>query len=224
MAQTTIFPERKKPLQRPLKAVVLAATMLASSLASTAAVAADPENPYWPCIQRKVPHISAGMMWDGPPVDETDRSWRKDPGISTLVETLTSRRLPIEEAESRIDRFAESLGEDKQQTLTTLFTALLQHTNSERSEIMAGIEKFARQQIALSERIKEAAAQSNDLQNKTDASQQDIARAGQLDEQLLWDTRVFDEREQSLTYVCEVPVLLEQRLFALTRQLATHLE
>jgi hypothetical protein len=89
---------------------------------------------------------------------------------------------------------------------------------------MAGIEKFARQQIALSERIKEAAAQSNDLQNKTDASQQDIARAGQLDEQLLWDTRVFDEREQSLTYVCEVPVLLEQRLFALTRQLATHLE
>jgi len=44
-----------------------------------------------------------------------------------------------------------------------------------------------------------------------------------LSEQLNWDTRVYDEREQSLRYVCETPVLLEQRLFALGRHIAEHL-
>ena len=29
--------------------------------------------------------------------------------------------------------------------------------------------------------------------------------------------RVFDERQRSLRYVCDVPVLIEQRLFMLTR-------
>ena len=31
------------------------------------------------------------------------------------------------------------------------------------------------------------------------------------------DLRIFDEREKSMTYLCEQPVLLEQRAFALGR-------
>ncbi|WP_282606032.1 hypothetical protein [Pelagibius sp. Alg239-R121] len=219
----------KRPLKINSRGMLLgpvtaAAVAVTASIAGSTAFAADPDNPYWPCIQRKVPHISAGMMWGGPLVDESDRSWRKDAEMANLVETLSSRRLPIEEAEQRIDNYAEGLTEDRQTKLTLLFTGLLSRTNSERSEIMAGIEKFARRQIALSEKIKKAAASSNELQSKTGATQADLNRAEELDQQLLWDTRVFDEREQSLTYVCEVPVLLEQRLFALARQLATHLE
>ena len=38
-----------------------------------------------------------------------------------------------------------------------------------------------------------------------------------------WDQRIFTERQQSLTYVCETPVILEQRLFALGRALAAGL-
>ena len=38
-----------------------------------------------------------------------------------------------------------------------------------------------------------------------------------------WDQRVFTDRQQSLTYVCETPVILEQRLFALGRALAAGL-
>ena len=45
-----------------------------------------------------------------------------------------------------------------------------------------------------------------------------------VEEKLLWDTRIFDEREQSLTYVCESPVLLEQRLFALAREIMAQLD
>ena len=35
-----------------------------------------------------------------------------------------------------------------------------------------------------------------------------------------WDQRIFTERQQSLTYVCETPVILEQRAFALGRIIA----
>lgn len=207
-----------------LRQVLTVALLSGFALTSSPALATDPANPYWPCVQRKVPHISAGMMWGGPLVDEKDRSWRKDREMAELVETLSSRRLPIEEAQARIDRYAEGLGENKQTKLTQLFTGLLHHTNSERSEIMAGIEKFARRQIALSDKIKKMAAESNALLGKSEPSASDLNKAQELDQQLLWDTRVFDEREQSLTFVCEVPVLLEQRLFALARQLSYHLE
>ena len=216
----------KANLKSPTCAALLfAATIVPASLtAPGAALATDPENPHWPCVQRKVPHISAGMMWGGPLVDESDRSWRRDNEVRDLVETLSSRRLAIEEAQNRIDSYAGKLNDEKQTKLTVLFTGLLSHTNAERSDIIAGIEKFARRQIALAKKIKETAAESNRLQSKSDATLEELKRARELDEQLLWDTRVFDEREQSLTYVCEVPVLLEQRLFALARQLATHLE
>ncbi len=36
---------------------------------------------------------------------------------------------------------------------------------------------------------------------------------------LEWDKRIFDERSQSLTYVCETPTLLEQRAFEIARRI-----
>jgi hypothetical protein len=38
-----------------------------------------------------------------------------------------------------------------------------------------------------------------------------------LEQQMTWDTRIFDERNQSLSYVCESPVQLEERAFNLAR-------
>jgi len=40
---------------------------------------------------------------------------------------------------------------------------------------------------------------------------------------ILPDTRIYDEREQSLTFVCEQPVLLEQRLFKIGREIMARL-
>ncbi len=42
--------------------------------------------------------------------------------------------------------------------------------------------------------------------------------------QLQWDMRIFEDRHKTLTYVCEAPVLIEQRLFALTRQIESHMD
>jgi hypothetical protein len=38
-----------------------------------------------------------------------------------------------------------------------------------------------------------------------------------------WDVRVFSERQQSLPLACEVPVLIEQRLFALGREIRSRM-
>jgi hypothetical protein len=42
--------------------------------------------------------------------------------------------------------------------------------------------------------------------------------------QLQWDTRLFDERRQYLAIVCESPILIEQRLFALARVIQRNLQ
>ena len=48
-------------------------------------------------------------------------------------------------------------------------------------------------------------------------SQGDEARLQELGRQVEWETRIFDERRKTLTYACEVPVQIDQRLFALAR-------
>ncbi len=192
--------------------------------AGRAQAASDPENPYWPCIQRKVPEVSAGMVWEGPAVREGDRRWRETPEIADLVGRIWKRRMPVEEAYAEIDRFAATLDADRNGPLTLLFTGLLQTINAARSEIIAGIERYARRQIALADKIRTMSAELNALRAKDSPSEAERAKARELDEQLLWDTRVFDEREQSLSYVCESPVLLERRLFALARQIMSRLE
>src|ERR1700741_497362 len=55
-------------------------------------------SPDWPCIQRKVPSISAAQIWDGPSIDGI-KDPDKDEKIADLLPVLESRRVPIEDAE-----------------------------------------------------------------------------------------------------------------------------
>jgi hypothetical protein len=50
------------------------------------------------------------------------------------------------------------------------------------------------------------------------------AKRDELISRVEWETRVFEERQKTIGYVCEVPVLIEQRLFALARAIAQSLE
>ncbi len=206
-------------LRRALTLLFLPAIVAASPARS----AGDPANPDWPCIQRRVPVISAGMVWAGPEVQENGKAWKESARLAELARTISVRRMPIEEARAELDRFAATLGEDKDEQLTLLFSGVLQTINAERTEIVAGIERYARRQAALADKIKAATAVLNALRRKQDRSEAEQTRIEEVEERLLWDTRVFDERQQSLSYVCESPVLLEQRLFALSRQIMNHL-
>jgi len=62
------------------------------------------------------------------------------------------------------------------------------------------------------------------LEAKQDKSNDDFDRLEEIADKIEWDTRIFEERQQSLTYVCETPVLLEKRAFTLARMMMEQME
>ncbi len=185
-------------------------------IAVVSAAAQDATDIDWPCIQRKVPEITAGTIWAGPEIDAAQLSWRRIDGLADVVAELAARRLSLADAYIEIDKYAAAQSDDNRNArLAALFAGLLQTINRERNEIISGIERFDRRQKSLAERIKGATRRRVDETNRDE-----LAR---LDEQILWDTRLYDERNQLLTYVCESPVLLEHRLFSLSRHIMSQL-
>ena len=190
---------------------------LASLCLAPGARAATSEDPDWPCIQRQVPEVSAGMVWAGPPVDGLEPKWRQDAEVGELAAAIARRATDLEEAKAKIAAFAERHGADRNEKLTLLFAATLSIVNKERSAIMDGIKRYARRQANLAKKIEATTAEFNQLPAGGGEAEQKTR--DELEQQLVWDTRIFDERQQSLTYVCETPILLEQRIFALSREI-----
>jgi hypothetical protein len=180
-------------------------------------LAAAGEDPDWPCVQRLVPEIAPGMIWAGPPVDEVDGA--PAPAVDALAEELAARRVPLAEAEAQVEKFASSLAdEQKDEQLTRLFARTLEAINRDRRSIIQGIKKYARGQRALADRI--AARNEALVTLAADRALERDALRAERD----WDLRVYQDRRSSLGYLCEQPVLLEQRAFALARAIAGHLE
>jgi hypothetical protein len=131
--------------------------------------------------------------------------------VNRLGSRLAARRLPLEEADKLVEAFAAAQpGAALNDRLTALFGRTLQVINQDRASIIGGIKRFAQHQRQLAERIRQTSAQLKD-------SDTTAAPGTDLTEMLTWDLRIFEEREKSMTYLCEQPVLLEQRAFALGR-------
>lgn len=201
----------------------LAALTLVAALALPAlpATAADPADADWPCQQRKVAAISPGQIWSGPSLEAIGESWRDDPIVSDLAHRLAARRTEIEEAKTLIAGFAAAAGENRNQKLAALAAGVLSVINGDRASLIAGIERYAKRQHQLAEKIERQTAELETLPE--DGSEAEQSQRADLLEVQAWDTRIFQEREKSLTYVCELPVQLERRAFALGREMQTHL-
>lgn len=184
-------------------------------MAGSGVLAATYEDPDWPCIQRKVLELSIAQMWPGP-MPEGD--WREDEAARALAARIAPRRTPLEEVEAQVATFAATLDEaERAQRLARVFAGVLNTIDAERGQIIAGIGRYARNQADLAARVAEKEAELVTLRSAADA---DLDRVEEIEDTLAWDVRVFRERAQSLTYVCETPVLLEQRAFAIARILA----
>jgi hypothetical protein len=195
--------------------LLLAALLFATPCAS--AVAATGEDPDWPCIQRLVPKIAPAVIWPGPPIEQVNGP--ADPRIDELAGELSARRVPLEEARAQIEAFAAGLdGAQRNEQLIRLFVRTLEIINNDRSSIIEGIKKYARGQRALAQSINEKNERLIDL-----PKDQVLGRETLVAERD-WDVRIYDDRARSLTYLCEQPVLLDQRAFALARTIAEHLE
>ena len=191
---------------------------LALLAAKTIAVA-DTDD--WPCVQRKVPEISLAAVWTGPQLNEAALKWRTDPDVAGLVQRLAARRTSEEDARKAIADLVASSGGAKGPKLLALIAGLVETINAERAEVIAGLERFGDGQKQLAIVIRNENAKLSDMRNDAQA---DSARLAELSEQLVWTLRIFDERQKSLSFVCEVPVLIEQRLFALSREIQKALQ
>ncbi|MDR6289058.1 hypothetical protein E9232_001573 [Inquilinus ginsengisoli] len=172
----------------------------------------------WPCVQVLQPELSIGAMWPGDDPTASGPAWRDDAVIAALVDRVAPRRVPVDEATAEIHRFAIGFEGDRKAALTELFAGVFETINTERGTIIRGIRRFNSRQEALAQRI-EASTQALD---GVDPASTDMAVAKQRQElefQLSWDQRVFDDRERLLPAICDQPFVLERRMFALSRSI-----
>ena len=173
--------------------------------------ALDPRYPDWPCQQLKVPGIAVASVWNGPSIEGIDTK-PADTKESDLVTRLAARRTPIEDARKLIADYLAGTDAEKQDKAKKLFAELYSTLNAQRDEVMNGIERFSRKQKAAADDIRAEAQKLRDMQDKADADQ---AQTEDLASRLAWQTRIFEDRRKSTSYVCDVPVQIEKRLFDL---------
>jgi hypothetical protein len=184
---------------------------------------ANPTGSDWPCEQPLRAEMSIGAMWSGPDPKAAPKGWREIPEVAALVGQIAPRRIPQEEAVASIQRFAAGYtGAERTAALTELFAGLFDTLNAERDDIIRGIKRFYRRQDALARRIEEGWKLLGELDpNATDAKT--VEQRVALQQQVDWDSRIFDDRQRLLPVVCEQPRVLEQRVFALSRAIQEQL-
>ncbi|HET6378614.1 MAG TPA: hypothetical protein VFG05_09965 [Methylocella sp.] len=167
-----------------------------------------------------MPRLSVAAVWSGPSIESVH--WTQDSAVAALVSKLAARRTTLSDAEQLIDGFAQNQGPGKKEKLTALFAGLFETLNDERTQVIDGLLRFSAKQKELAAKIRaeRAAAQEKPPQTPQHPGKTEGAPVQELD----WDLRIFDERQRSLSFVCESPVLIEQRLFALARAIERNLD
>jgi hypothetical protein len=183
--------------------------------------AADPRYPDWPCAQAKVSEISLAAVWAGPPLDDVTGKWKDDAKVSVLVPRLAARRTPLDEAQKTIKEFLADSAAEKTEMAKLLFAGLFDTLNAQRSSVMSGLERVTRKQREAADRIR---TDTLALQALQDASPPDQPKIDELGNQLVWETRIFEDRRRVIKFVCEVPTAIDQRLYALGRVIQQEIE
>ena len=197
-------------------ALILSLFVLTWAMPPRAAGAAypGPADPDWPCQQIKVPDLSVGTMWNGPALDDALRAWPQDAEAAALARRLSQRRIPVEQAQTEIAAFARHAGAARQQRLTMLMAGLFDTMGQERASVMAGLDRYGRRQRTFADEIR---ADNAALHAQQASGNADPAKLAQAVDQLTLELRVFEDRRQSLSYACNVPTTIEQRLFTLAQ-------
>ncbi|MGJ5042845.1 MULTISPECIES: hypothetical protein [unclassified Bradyrhizobium] len=197
----------------------LAAVAIAAS--AGAAQAADPRYPDWPCPQAKVPEISIAAVWSGPPIDDVGASWKEDAKVAELVAKLAARRIPLEQAQKDIADFLTGTAEEKMRKGKLLFAGLFDTLNAQRTSVMNGLERVMRKQREAVDKVR---GDTIALQEMHSGPNPDQAKVEEMTNQLNWETRIFEDRRRVMKFVCEVPTAIDQRLFALAREIQQDME
>lgn len=205
--------KRKLPMRFAFRFVM--ATALAAAVSPAFAKGPPNTDPNWPCHQLKVTAFPLASVWAGPDLDLSSQAWRDQPDVADLANRMSQRRVPIAEVESAIAAFKAKEGPGGKEKLLTAFAAGFEDLVEQRSKVIEGLERFGRRQRELADGVR---SENEALQKAVDANHgQPSAEQAELQKRLDWDLRVFDDRRQSISYVCEVPAEIEHRIGALAQ-------
>jgi hypothetical protein len=178
-------------------------------------------DPDWPCQQIKVPELSLAAVWSGPTVDPQQTDWQHDQTVADLVHLIAQRRVPLAQAQDAIHAFVQQANEQKQQKLLALMAGLFSVLDQERGSVIAGLDRFGARQKELAGGIRE---DNDKLQQMQADPTADAGAINQMVQRVTWEAEVFQDRRQALSYACDVPSKIEQRLFALARTIQQELQ
>lgn len=200
---------------RPLLRYAILVAGLAATTGSAMAQGRN-VNPDWPCPQRLVPKLSAGLFWSGPDITAAEE-WRNEPDVAALVEAISPRKVSAEQGRAAIGAFAQKLDADRSRRLALVFAGLLEETNRQRGELIERIQAFARRQRELADIAARAGEELGKI--PADPEGEEAARRKDLEQRRQYVSMAFQESQRTLRYACEAPVQLESRLGEYARAL-----
>ena len=172
-------------------------------------------DPDWPCQQIKTPTFSLASVWAGPQLDLDSQDWHNESDVADLKAQMAQRRVPVADVEAAITAFKAKAGGQADAKLLRAFAAAFSDLSEQRSQIIDGLDRIGRRQKALADRIRaENEAVGNASDQKSDGQ---TPPGADPQERLLWDLRIFNDRRQTVSYVCEAPTLIEQRIGEIAR-------
>lgn len=189
-----------------------AAVLLGAAAEAPPAQNSPALDPNWPCQQIKIEHMSLATFWGGPPLGKFLTEWENYPQAALLAHRLAERRVPIDEANAEIQAFAKKAGKDSETQLLALTGGLFALLDQERFEVVRGLDRFGRRQISYAAEIRGEITALHDAQ---DAAKPDQERIETLANKVYWDTQVFSDRRDMISYACFVPDAIEHRLYQL---------
>ena len=191
-----------------------AALIFAPSLSFAAA---DPNHPDWPCVQKRVENLSVTAIWDGPAIDAY-KDWYRDDKLAALVKKLASRRVDIEKAKTALDAFIKEVPEaERDAQLTKIFAGLFDRINTQRRAVINGIEKYQRAQKSRAEELEQQGVNIAKLKGDIVVDDTSAEPLSPEEEKQYWAGRIFQERQANIPIACELPAVIEERLFELAR-------
>ncbi len=195
-------------VERCLKTRRVAVVMMA--IIAAAAPAALAGGPDWPCTQDKPTTLSLGQDWAGPSIDPYLATWSGDADVADLARHLSQRRLAPEQAERAVRAFADAAGAQRRERLLALEAGVFTTLAAEHAAVMDGLDRYARRQQELAAEVR------TDLEALRAAEATDPSQAQALRQKVEWETRLFEQRRQSISFACDVPSRIEQRLLTLS--------
>jgi len=156
-------------------------------------------------------------MWPNPIKPLSKFSVDQSQEIKKIADLLALRRYEVAALEPQVLDFAKAHSQDLV-ILGAVFGQTFKTLSTRRTKVIKGIGRFSLGQIALAEAIQTTRV-AMDQEMAKDAPDYDKVDA--LEEKLDWDQLIYTDRQQSISYLCETPVLLEKRLFAIAQMLQT---